>query len=204
MTKKQKALLKWILGLLLTLVTIIGGIKTIFYSDKTTTEPKIKINRKDHIIIDGNGNDNTIIDGNGNKVERNSYIINNNRSDTQNKKNKTDYQVIGTSNNKFLNFLKKSQKINIVPNSVNVIEITFTGEISLLNQNSDTYIYSGGNVLLKVDNLNCHEFENLKISDMKPNSKNTIITEIQKNIDNYINNDPKLFLNKITKCINQY
>lgn len=195
MIKKTKS----ILGIISVLVAIIGGIVGIIISIKTCSHPE----RNNPIPnITTKGESSTTIVGNGNTVQRNNIIQNNVSVNT--KPNKISYSIIGTSNRILLKDLKTLKKIEIVPDSKNVIEITFTGEISLLDKNSDTYIYSGGNVLIKVDNLNCYEFENLKILEMKPNSKNIIITEIQKNIDNYINNNPKLFLNKITECISKY
>lgn len=189
MTKK---IIKW-LGVISLMVGIIVGIKSLWPSEDKTVENKITTN----------GKDNTIINGNNNTFQKNSTIVNNTISPTK-KSNENEYSIIGTSNKSLIKNIENFGKIKLVSNSNYKIEITHTGEISLLDKDSDTFIYSGGNVLVKVDNQNCFEFENLKISEMKPNSKYAIINEIQKTIDNYINNDPKLFSNKIIECINKY
>lgn len=187
-----KKITPW-LGGLLTIVLIIGGIKSWWDSQDKTVENKITTN----------GKDNTIINGNNNTFQKNSTIVNNTISPNK-KSNENEYSIIGTANKSLIKNIENFGKIKLVTNSNYKIEITHTGEISLLDKDSDTFIYSGGNVLVKVDNQNCFEFENLKISEMKPNSKSAIINEIQKNIENYINNDPKRFSNKIIECTRKH
>jgi lipopolysaccharide export LptBFGC system permease protein LptF len=186
MTKK---IIKW-LGVLSLIVGLIVGIKSLWLSEDKAVETEITTKGKDSPIINGNNN----------TFQKNSYVINNTVS-SKKKSNENEYSIIGTSNKSLFKNIEKFGKIKLIPNSNYIIEITHTGEVSLLDKDSDAYIYSGGNVLVKVDNQNCFEFENLKIFEMKPNSKNSIINEIQKNIDNYINNNPKLFSNKIIECI---
>lgn len=190
MTRKK---IYWWLAAILTIVSIFVGLKSLFSSQDKTAETKITTN----------GKDNTIFNGNGNTFQKNNTIVNNIIS-TNKKSSENEYSIIGTSNKTLLKHIEELGKIKLVPNSNYTIEITQTGEISLLDKDSNAFIYSGGNVLVKVNNQNCFEFENLKISEMKSNSKNEITNEIQKNIDQYINNNPKLFLNKIIECINKH
>jgi len=187
-----KKITPWLSGLL-TIVLIIGGIKSWWDSQDKTVESKITTN----------GKDNTIINGNNNTFQKNSTIVNNTIS-TNKKSSENEYSIIGTSNKSLQKNIENFAKIKLIPNSNYKIEITHTGEISLLDKDSEAFIYSGGNILIEVNNQNCFEFENLKIPEMKPNSKIAIINEIQKNIDNCINNDPKLFSNKIIECINKH
>lgn len=187
-----KKITPW-LGALLTIILIIGGIKSWWDSQDKTVETKITTN----------GKENTIINGNNNTFQKNSTIVNNKISPNE-KSNENEFSIIGTSNKSLIKNIENFSKLKLVLNSNYRIEITHTGEITLLDKDSDTFIYSGGNVLVKVNNQNCFEFENLKIPQMKPNSKDAINNEIQKRIENYIDNDSKLFLNKIIECTNKH
>lgn len=197
MTRRQKKI-SWIVGIIATLVTIASTctttIKSLFQSEDKTAKTNI-ITR---------GNENKIISGNGNNIQENNIVINNNSSVSEKKNSKIEYSILGTSNEKLLQNLKKSKKIDIIPKSNNVIEITHNGEVSSLNKDSNSFIYGGGKVVIKVNNLICFKFEDLKIEEMKQSSEDEINNEIQKNIDNYINNNPKLFLNKIIECTSNY
>ncbi len=187
-----KKITPW-LGGLLTIVLIIGGIKSWWESQDKTVETKITTN----------GKDNTNINGNNNTFQKNSTIVNNTISSNK-KSNENEFSIIGTSNKSLIKKIEDFGKLKLVPSSNYRIEITHTGEITLLDKDSDTFIYSGGNVIVKVSSQNCFEFENLKIPQMKPNSKDAINNEIQKRIENYIDNDSKLFLNKIIECTNKH
>lgn len=199
MTQRQKYI-SWIIGIIVAIVTALctltDTIKSFFQSDDKTVNTNVIIK----------GKENTTINGNGNAVQENNIVVNynNNNNVSIKRNNKIQYSIIGTSNEKLLDGLRALKKIEIVPKSNNVIEITYTGEIFLLHENLDTFFYNGGHILLKVNNLNCYEFENIKIPAMKPNSQDAIINEIQKNIEIQISKNSKIFLNKINECISKY
>ncbi|WP_445710070.1 hypothetical protein [Flavobacterium sp.] len=192
----KKKVIKWI-GIIGLIISSIWGVIQIidyFINNKDKTEGT---------KITTVGKDNTIINGYGNTVHRDNYVVNNNVS-SKNENGENEYSIFGTSNKSLIRNIENLGKIKIVPNSVYKIEIVYTGEISLLDKNSEAFIYSGGNILVKVDDIICFEFENLKIPELKPNSKKVITDEIQNKINYHINNNTKLFLNKIIECINKH
>jgi hypothetical protein len=188
---------KVVVGIVIIIFIILIGLilsKTHFKigSVEVGSEPKIVIDSiwsKSSIKISGKQN----INGDGNT------IINNPIQNTNKKQN--EYSITGTSNQDLINQILKKRKIRFVPTSSNKIEISYTGTIVLVDKNSSAYYYSGGHIKVMINESNCFEFEEFKIDQMRPSSKDQIANEIQNSIDRHINSNVELFSKKIIGCL---
>jgi hypothetical protein len=162
-------------------------------TDSIASNSSINISDKKNIDGDGDGNvnNNGIINGN--------IFINKDIQNTNKKQN--EYSITGTSNPRLINQILKKRKIRFVSNSSNNIEITYTGTIVLVDKNSNAYYYSGGHVKVMINQSDCFEFEEFKIDQMRPSSKDQIANEIQNSIDRYIDSNVELFSKKIVGCL---
>ncbi len=98
-------------------------------------------------------------------------------------------------------FLKNNLLLNKINPTYN-IEITFSGEIEKVAEN--LYRYNGGSILAKINEKNCCEFKDLKISATfyGGNNKEQVLNDIKENIQKLIlGNEIKIY-NKIDECLN--
>lgn len=120
-------------------------------------------------------------------------------------KNKRDdilvYSISGVKNLKLEKLIKDSLKISFNNNSDNIIEISYTGQIQLLSNNTESYIYTGGFISLIINDNICYEFENYKIPAMRANPKSIIVNELKKVISLSVEQNVNEFSKKIIQCL---
>ncbi|CAM1355833.1 hypothetical protein [Tenacibaculum halocynthiae] len=175
-----------ILGILVSLITIY-----IFFFKKKDVSLRNTVNNSPVII------NNTI---NSNSVTK----YNNTIKEIAPKKtipNSLYYSINIVNNLKLIKTIERSSNIKIRSNSSNKIKITYTGQIKLLSKDTNVYIYTGGNIKILINNYICYNYKDLKIKSMRPNSIESINSNIQKNIEAIVDLNLNTFSNKITQCI---
>lgn len=111
------------------------------------------------------------------------------------------YSLSGVRNSRLEKLIKKSIKISFDENSNNVIEISHTGQVQLLSENSDSYIYTGGVVNILINNSICTEFGGYPIPPMRANPKSVIQNELSRVLNIYVEENVNEFSKKIIQCI---
>ncbi len=109
------------------------------------------------------------------------------------------YKIKGSS--ELLKQLKNSNKILINQNSQNNIELSYSGGLLEISNNSKIYIYNGGYLRLLINNEPCKNFKNLKLDYIKANPKNKIESELRSRIDEHVKNNFVLIQKSIFECI---
>lgn len=111
------------------------------------------------------------------------------------------YNLTGIKNFTLKRLIMDSLQISLDKDSKNTIEISQTGEVQLLSEGIDSYIYTGGFIKIIIDGNNCYEFQDFSIPSMRPNSKYILMNELDKVINVYVDENLDKFLKKINQCI---
>jgi hypothetical protein len=174
-------------------VTYISFIITVLALFVTILSPILFSNSK--FNLDTKNGNITIIEGNQNVF--NSKVENTEKLN----KDTLEYSIKGTKNQALISLIEKKINIKIVSFSKNKINISHNGTLELLNENNNSYIYSGGNIFVSVNN-NCNcVFKNYKIPPMRASPKNVILNEIERVVNFYIDKNLSEVSNKIIACI---
>lgn len=137
-----------------------------------------------------------------NQIDSSTTNIYPDESDDKIKENNTlVFSLLGVNNSKLKKLIKNFIKISFDKDSKNVIEISQTGEIQLLSEHSDSYIYTGGVVSVLINNNSCFEFEDYQIPAMRANPKSVIMNELNRVISSYVEENVNEFSKRIVQCI---
>lgn len=95
-------------------------------------------------------------------------------------------------------------------NSLNGVDVSDSfGEIIMFStsgriepvENTQSFFYTGGYLTVLIGSVCELRFENLSIPPMRPSSQLRIESEIQSSINEYVNEDPQIFIGRILQCI---
>lgn len=122
---------------------------------------------------------------------------NNNYDVIQNKN--VGYSIKGSKS--LLLYLINSKKVDVNQKSNYTIEVSYTGNIVKLDEDSNICQYNGGNIKITVNDIYCHTFNELVLEPIRSNPENFIIEELERRIDELVKKSPLIFQNKILECI---
>ena len=149
-----------------------------------------------------NSTNNVDLSTTNNKTESSTTNIFIEKVEDENKvDNSLVYSILGVKNKKLEKLIKDSMKISFINNAANNIEISYTGQVQLLSNNSESYIYTGGFINLTINSNTCYEFENYKIPAMRANPKPIILNELKRVINLYVEQNVNEFSKKIIQCL---
>ena len=161
--------------------TIIGVISGFFYENATN-----------HVDLSTSNN----------KIDSSTTNIFIEKARDENKRDNTSiYSLSGVNSANLEKSIKNSTKISFENSAANTIEISHTGQVQLLSNNSDSYIYTGGIISLKINGNICYEFENYKIPAMRANPKSLIVNELKNVINLHVEQNVNEFSEKIVQCL---
>lgn len=182
---------------MIAILTFIGAIIGLFPKSDPVNNKVINQNNIPITTTNNNQQTNTTINNENNIGDVINYS---NYGNDKNVDKVIEYSIIGTSNKKLITAIENNQVINIVPNSSNKIEVTYEGSVTKLNENSNSYYFTGGYLIININDNKCYEFKNFIIKDMRPNSKDIINNEINNIIELYVEKNVNLMSKKIIEC----
>lgn len=183
-------------------VAIIGAIGLII-----ATLITVYFSSEDSPIKNDSVIDNTEIEENEGTINKTN--VGNNSGTVINEQTNNNYKIVNDKNEGYsvkgsaqlLLYLRKNKKFDINQNSYHSIEVTFTGDIVEISEGSDIVQYNSGYVKLMINGINCHTFNEMSLGQIRPRSKNIMLEELKKRIDQFVKKNPVKFQNKILECI---
>ncbi|PZW42632.1 hypothetical protein LX95_00948 [Mesonia algae] len=206
---KKKVLIGSIASLLLIFTYLSDIISLITGEEDKESNDKIEtttvMNDYSRIVNDSSKNNN-VIDASSTTINNNDLSTTNIYIDKTSKQKVIDnkvitYKLIGKNSQELKKKIESGSNIKITNNSDNSIEVTHTGEILILSEGIDSYIFTGGNIEVLINGTICNINNDYKIPKLRPNSKKAISNEIQKIINKIVNENIYIFSNRIIQCI---